>query len=262
MSFEHRAVDRNFFAGLHPQAIPHHHLLQGNLLVRAVIANAMRRLWREFQQRAYGAGGVFPRAQLQHLAQKHEHSDHRGRLEIQRHHAGMMPKCLRKDSRREKGNDAVAEGHTNTEHHQRVHIEVARSERLPPAHKKGQRRPRHHRDGQDKLRPAGECRTDKLVDMQPRNVLGHCEDKNRQSQHQTNPEAPRHVDQLWIGPGLGARRFRLERHAALRAVAGADLTHLGMHRAGEHCSGRRGAFRRLNGVMRVVVMRIVRMAGC
>ncbi len=56
--------------------------------------------------------------------------------------------------------------------------------------------------------------------------------KTGQRQSKADPEAPRHVDEFVVRAAIGARDQGLQRHAADRAGAGADLTDLRMHRAG------------------------------
>src|SRR3546814_8493812 len=60
----------------------------------------------------------------------------------------------------------------------------------------------------------------------------HFKDEDRESQRKANPEAPRHVEQLGAGSGIGADHFRLKPHAADRAGAGMILSDLGVHRTG------------------------------
>ncbi len=63
-------------------------------------------------------------------------------------------------------------------------------------------------------------------------VDAHLQHEHRQRQHEADPEPARHVDEFGIGAALGGSNLRLQRHAADRAGAGADLPDLGMHRAG------------------------------
>ena len=60
----------------------------------------------------------------------------------------------------------------------------------------------------------------------------HFQGDQRQRQDKPDPEATAHVGKLRIGLVLQADRLGLQRHAANRAIAGANLAHLGMHRAG------------------------------
>ena len=64
-------------------------------------------------------------------------------------------------------------------------------------------------------------------------MLRHRQQEDGQRECSSNPESSRHVDELAIFV-VGRCRWgrRLQRNAALRAVAGMVLPHLGMHRAG------------------------------
>jgi hypothetical protein len=84
---QHLAVHRHAVAGPHPQAVAHPHLGQGDLLVRAVRAEAAGGLRGEVEQRPDGAAGPLAGAQFEHLPEEHEHGDHRGGLEVDRHRA-------------------------------------------------------------------------------------------------------------------------------------------------------------------------------
>ena len=63
-------------------------------------------------------------------------------------------------------------------------------------------------------------------------VAAHLKRDDRKRQHEADPEPARHVDQLVVGPRLGADEHRLKGHAADRAGARADLPDLGVHRTG------------------------------
>src|SRR5581483_11257318 len=63
-------------------------------------------------------------------------------------------------------------------------------------------------------------------------MSAHFQHKDRCRQHKPDPEPPRHVGEFGVRPAIQARDLRLQRHAADRTAAGADLTYLGMHRAG------------------------------
>ena len=81
------AVDRDLLAGPHPQPVADRDGVERDFLVAAVGFDAARGLRREIEQRADGAGGLLARAQLQHLAEQHQHGDDGGRLEIDRDRA-------------------------------------------------------------------------------------------------------------------------------------------------------------------------------
>jgi hypothetical protein len=63
--------------------------------------------------------------------------------------------------------------------------------------------------------------------------VSHCLDKYRQRQRCADPEALRHVEQFdaLLVIRTYCYRLRFQRHAALGAIAGMFLLHLGVHRA-------------------------------
>src|SRR5438105_3466274 len=62
-------------------------------------------------------------------------------------------------------------------------------------------------------------------------MSAHLQGDDRDRQNEADPEPPRHVDQLGVGAACFGK-LRLERHAADRAMTGADLAHFGMHGTG------------------------------
>ena len=130
------------------------HGIERNLLVAAVVLDAVRGLRREIEQRADGAGGRLARAQFQHLAEQHQHGDHAGGLEIDRRRA-VHAECRRENARRERGDDAVDIGDAGAHGDQREHVEIARDQRLRAAHEERPAGPQHHRRGEGELDPVG-----------------------------------------------------------------------------------------------------------
>ena len=82
-SLEDDAVDRDPLAGPHAEPIADRDLIERHVLLAPVVAKDSRRLRREPQQRPDRAARPAPRAQLQHLAQQHEHRDDGRRLEVE-----------------------------------------------------------------------------------------------------------------------------------------------------------------------------------
>ncbi|KAF0212850.1 MAG: hypothetical protein FD172_787 [Methylocystaceae bacterium] len=76
------AVHRNLFSWTDAQALADRHKIQHNFFVGSVGVNASRHFWREIEERAYGAAGLFPRAQFENLSKQNKDGDHRRRLEI------------------------------------------------------------------------------------------------------------------------------------------------------------------------------------
>jgi hypothetical protein len=75
-------------------------------------------------------------------------------------------------------------------------------------------------------------------------MAAHLDRKNRNGERQRDPESPGHVDQLRVGRIVERDLLGLQRHAAERAAAGANLLDVRMHRAGVDGAGKRGRFGR------------------
>ena len=82
-------------AGPHAQAVADRDPFERDVLVGPVGPNAASGLRRKVEKRADSAAGPFARAQLQHLAEQHEHGNDRRRLEID---TATAPFALRKAS--------------------------------------------------------------------------------------------------------------------------------------------------------------------
>ena len=129
-----------------------------------------------------------------------------------------MPGAKRRD-------DAVEHRRRRCPRDQREHVEVARDQRLPAAHEE--------RPAAPTAPPASRTRTASSSTASGRPSRAGRRD-GRPSRARTtgsasasaDPEAPRHVGEFGIGPGLGGRNLGLERHAADRAGAGPDLPDL------------------------------------
>ncbi len=199
-------------------------------MLLAVGADAPRRLRRQVEQRADGARGALARAQLQHLAEQHQHGDHRGGLEIDRHRPVMRAEGRREQPRQQRRRHAVEIGRAGAEGDQREHVEVARDERLRPALEERPARPQDDRRRQRELHPVRRRLREEAVpadEMRP-----HLQHEHRRGEREPDPEPPRHVGELRVGRRFGADQLRLQRHAADRAGAGAFLPYLRVHRAG------------------------------
>ena len=198
--------------------------------------DAPRSLRREAEQVADRGARAAARAQLEHLAEQHEHDDHRGRLEI--HGDGAAhPKRVRKQIRRQRRHDAEAVRRTDAERDQREHVEVAVDERGPAAHEERPAAPQHDRRGERELDPVQQPRVDTCVQRLSRQKLVDHHQQDRNGQRERPPEPPRHVVELFVRLLLERDVHRLERHPADRARARALLPHLGMHRTGVFRSG-------------------------
>src|SRR5688572_17949315 len=169
--------------------------------------------------------------------------------------------------REECGNDAENISHTHAEADQRKHVEAAVNDGVPGTHKKRPATPNYYRSSKQQRNPGRSSRAHKCLERIARNELTHPEDKNRQRQNRTDPEATLHVYEFRVlflyGDGAGlerhptnrtktrrithnlrmhwagvfdlllrrAYRSWLESHTAFRTSAGFLLSHFRMHRA-------------------------------
>jgi hypothetical protein len=131
------------------------------------------------------------------------------------------------DLRRHGGDHAVDEGRAGAQADQRPHVRAAVDDRLAPRTKNGQ--PAHSTTGQrqHQLDPAL-----RAMSNQPAAVAEHGQHGDDHRQRQRPPEAALKSTQLRVLVVVQARQHRLQRHAALRAVAGMVLADLRVHRAG------------------------------
>ena len=105
------------------------------------------------------------------------------------------------------------------------------TQRLPAAHEERPARPQHDRRRESELHPVRQRRVDQPV--RPPKWPPISSDQ-RPAASSTRPIQNRRVMSAssGLGPAVGGRHFRLERHAADRAGAGARLPDLRVHRAG------------------------------
>ncbi len=150
MALQHDAVDRHLVAGAHAQAVADSDRFERDFLVAAVVFHAARGLRREIEQRLDGARGRLARAQFEHLADKHQHGDHAGGFEIDRHRA-VATEGLRENAGRESREHAVDVSDAGAHADQREHIEVARDQRLRATHEERPACPQHDRGGEGEL---------------------------------------------------------------------------------------------------------------
>jgi hypothetical protein len=239
-SLEYDAIDRDLLAGTHAQMIADHETVDLDLVVGAVVADAAGGFWRELEQGLDRSRRCVARAQLQHLTEQHQHRDDGGGLEINRNGAAMALEGGGEDLRRNGTDHAVGVGDASAHRDQREHVEVAGAQRLPAANEERPARPQHDRRCDGKLDPVRPGRIDQAVSADE--MSAHFEDHRGRGEHRADPETPRHVGKLGIWRIVEACDLGLQRHAADRAAAGADLANLRVHRAGVDRAGRR--FRR------------------
>ena len=141
MPFDDLAVDRDFFARPHAQAIADRDAVEVDVLVASVRANPARGLGREVQKRADRAARPLTRTQLEHLSEQDEHGDDRRRLEIDPDRAVAASKGRREQTGRQRRDDAVAPGDAGPHRDQREHVEVAADDRSRRADEERPTRP-------------------------------------------------------------------------------------------------------------------------
>ncbi len=146
------AIDRDLLAGTDPQQITDRDGVDRDVLV-AMRGDAPRGLRRQAEQRADRARRALARPQFQHLPQQHQNRDDGRRLEIHRDRAVHVAERRRKQLRRQRADHAVEPGHAGAHRDQREHVEIARDEGIPAAHKERRARPQHHRRRQHEGNP-------------------------------------------------------------------------------------------------------------
>ena len=236
-AFENDAVDRHLFAGSYPQPVADGEALDLDFMVGAVVADTAGGFRRQFEKGLDRSGGGFPRPELKHLAEKNEYGNHGSGLEVHGDRAPVAAEGRREDVRRDGAYQAVDVGDAGAHRDQREHVQIARHQRLPAAHEEGPTGPQHDRGGEHKLDPVRQRLVDPAV--RAHQVAAHLQHDRRDRKRQADPEASRHVGKFGIGRRIQARDLGLQRHAADRTVAGADLADLRMHWASVDRSGRR-----------------------
>ena len=147
------AVDRHLVARAAPAADRRPRRRRARPPRRRRSVTLMRGLRRQVEQRADRAGGLLAGAQLQHLAEQHQHGDDSRRLEIDRDRAVGAAKCRRKQAGRERRDDAVDPRHAGAERDQREHVEIAADDRLRAAHEERPARPQYDWRGERRVAP-------------------------------------------------------------------------------------------------------------
>ena len=250
------AVHRDLLARPDAQPIADLHLIESDLLVRAVRSDAPRGLRRKIDERPDRAACLFARPELEHLSEQDKGRDDRRRFEIDRDRAVGAAERGREQARRDGRHDAIGPGHADAQGDQREHVEIAGLERRKGSFEERPARPERHRRRERKLDPVGQSfRQETLqIDQTP----AHREREDGNGKRQRDPEAPGHVDQFLARAGRFRRRLRLQRHAADRARAGMVLPDLRVHRAGVDRARRRGLRRGRGACVMRMSMRVGR----
>ena len=243
--FDNFAVDRDLVARAHPQAVADLDHLKRHFFIDTAVTHPPCGFGRELQQGLDRAAGALARPELEHLAEQHERHDHRRGLEVDVDLALGPTEGRREDPGRDRRDHAVQIRRADADPDQGPHVWAELLERCPAALEDRPPGPEHDRRRERQLEPVRHLPRDGVT--QPQKMLAHHPDQQRQRQRGADPETPTHVEIF------GARTFlleedrlRLERHAADRAVARADLLDVGMHRAGvDGVLGRRLGLRAL-----------------
>ena len=106
-AFEHGAVHRHFLTGAHAQVIARMDFIERHVHI-ALGLHHTRGLRLQAQQFLNGAAGAGASAEFQHLAEQHEHDDHRRGFKIERQVAMSIGEGFRKTIRHQ--HDGHAEG--------------------------------------------------------------------------------------------------------------------------------------------------------
>ena len=207
---------------------------EGHVGLRAVGVDAPRRLGRKAEQGLDGRRSLRTRLEFKHLAEQRQRDDHRSRLEINRHAAHRRER-RGEHAGRHRGDRAVEEGGGRAQTDQRPHVRAAVDDRLCAAHEEWPARPQHDRQAQYQFDPALRGHLEPL-----QAVAGHGEHGDDDRERQCPEEATLKILQLGALAVVERRRLRLQRHAALGAVARMILANLRVHRTGVDDAGRRG----------------------
>ena len=163
-AFQDLSIHGYSFAGPHPQLLAGSHFFEAYVLIRAISFDPPRYLWREVEQSFDRATRLLSRPQLQHLAEQHEHGNHRGRFEIDRDGTVSPAHGRWKHVRRYGADDAVDPGHACAHGNEREHIEVACPERGPATLEEWPPCPQNDRRCESELNPVGLLLTEPLVE--------------------------------------------------------------------------------------------------
>ena len=248
LSSEHRLVDgaapfnddpvgRNLLSRPHAQPIAEADV-RDRLIGLLATANDARRLRRLIQQLSQRGTRAPAGAQLEHLAEYHQHGHDDGGVEISFDRATVHAQRGRKELRRDRADGAVEPRRADAERDEREHVRLSGFDRRPPALEKRPASPKHHRRRTDEAEPVDESHQrafmrradhERLRTTKQTDHLSHRQQKHRGAQNGGNPQAACHVHELGIGSVVERDGHRLERHAAFRAGPRPVLHDLRVH---------------------------------
>ncbi len=181
---------------------------------------------RKSEQRLDRGGRLRARLELENLPEQRERDDDRRRLVVDAD-APMLDEALRKHAGRDGRNDAVDERRSGAETDQRPHVRAAIDDRSARRARRTASRPRARSASQARA----PSRSASAWSSRPRrwpNIASTMTTIVSGSVHQKRRWKSRELRILVVAQ---LRNQRLERHAALRAIAGPILPDLRMHRA-------------------------------
>ena len=230
-SLEDHAVHGHPISWTHAQTVPDLHGCEWDFLVFAACGDAPGGLRCEVQQRTDRTAGLLASAQFENLADEDQHRDHRGRLEVDGDGAVHAAKAPREDFRSDGRDDAVEIGRARAECDEAEHVEATVDERGPCAFEKRPTRPQYYGRRQNEFNPRRDDRRHETVQAESRNMTSHLQREDRKREDGSNPEPPRHVDELFVRARLGRHNERLKSHSTDRAISGSVSSDLRVHRA-------------------------------
>src|SRR5215468_8675904 len=160
--------------------------VNGDVLLLSV-AHESGRLRRETQELPNRRAGPVPRAQLEHLAEQHEHRDDDGRIEV-RVDASMRPETFRKQTRRQRRDGAVEKRRAGPDADQREHVRARVDERGPHALVERPAAPQDDRRRQHELRPIHSRRAQPMHQRSACRHVAHRQQEDRCGQAKSDPE--------------------------------------------------------------------------
>ena len=152
-ALDDHAVDRDLLSRPDPEPVADVDLVEGDVLLAAVVLQSPRDLRREAQQGLDRARRLVPGAELEHLPQEHQRRDHRRRLEVDRDRAVVAAERGRKEPGEEVGDDAVEVGGAGADGDQREHVEAATERSTPSPGRRTATRPRGRPGSPARARP-------------------------------------------------------------------------------------------------------------
>ena len=220
----HDTVDGHLLAGTHAQDVPDVDVRKWNVMLGSVRQDASRRLSLQPEQRTNGGGRLRASAKLQYLPKQRERHDHRSCLEVHRD-AARFPEVFGEHTGNDRGQYAVDESSGDANADQCPHVGAGVANGRDATHEERPACPQHDRCGEQQLEPRHGARRERHEPM-----AAHCQNDADNRQRQRRPEASREISEFGILLFFQRRHFRLECHAANRAVARRGAADLRMHR--------------------------------